>query len=65
LIADKAFTKVSSPLAGQKTVVEIGMVIFQDPAIVLLDEPTAGMTSDEIVPQVRLKSSLGSVRCGN
>jgi len=28
-------------------VVEIGMVIAQDPAIVLLDEPTAGMTSDE------------------
>jgi len=45
-LLDKAFTKVSS-LSWAKTVVEIGMVLAQDPAIVLLDEPTAGMTSDE------------------
>jgi urea transport system ATP-binding protein len=43
----KAFTKVSSLSHGQKQWVEIGMVLAQDPAIVLLDEPTAGMTSDE------------------
>jgi len=46
-LLDKAFTKVSSLSHGQKQWVEIGMVIAQDPAIVLLDEPTAGMTSDE------------------
>ena len=46
-LLDKAFTKVSSLSHGQKQWVEIGMVLAQDPAIVLLDEPTAGMTSDE------------------
>lgn len=46
-LLDLAFTKVSSLSHGQKQWVEIGMVIAQDPEIVLLDEPTAGMTSDE------------------
>lgn len=46
-LLDKAFTKVSSLSHGQKQWVEIGMVLAQDPTIVLLDEPTAGMTSDE------------------
>jgi urea transport system ATP-binding protein len=46
-LLDKAFVKVSSLSHGQKQWVEIGMVIAQDPSIILLDEPTAGMTSDE------------------
>lgn len=46
-LLDRAFTKVSSLSHGQKQWVEIGMVLAQDPSIVLLDEPTAGMTSDE------------------
>lgn len=46
-LLDKAFTKVSSLSHGQKQWVEIGMVMAQEPKIVLLDEPTAGMTSDE------------------
>lgn len=46
-LLELAFTKVSSLSHGQKQWVEIGMVIAQDPAIVLLDEPTAGMTADE------------------
>jgi urea transport system ATP-binding protein len=46
-LLDKGFTKVSSLSHGQKQWVEIGMVIAQDPAIVLLDEPTAGMTPSE------------------
>ena len=46
-LLDLAFTKVSSLSHGQKQWVEIGMVIAQDPAIVLLDEPAAGMTADE------------------
>lgn len=39
--------EVSSLSHGQKQWVEIGMVIAQDPAVVLLDEPTAGMTPEE------------------
>ncbi|MBD2019036.1 urea ABC transporter ATP-binding protein UrtD [Leptolyngbya sp. FACHB-36] len=46
-LLDKAFTKVASLSHGQKQWVEIGMVLAQDPSIVLLDEPTAGMTPDE------------------
>lgn len=46
-LLDKGFTKVASLSHGQKQWVEIGMVIAQDPAVVLLDEPTAGMTPDE------------------
>lgn len=46
-LLDKAFTLVASLSHGQKQWVEIGMVIAQDPSIVLLDEPTAGMTAEE------------------
>ena len=46
-LQDKACTQVSSLSHGQKQWVEIGMVLAQEPAIVLLDEPTAGMTADE------------------
>ncbi|KJH72699.1 urea ABC transporter ATP-binding protein UrtD [Aliterella atlantica] len=46
-LLEKAYTKVSSLSHGQKQWVEIGMVLAQDPTVVLLDEPTAGMTSDE------------------
>jgi len=46
-LIDKAFELVSSLSHGQKQWVEIAMVLAQDPSIVLLDEPTAGMTADE------------------
>ncbi|MEB3355745.1 MAG: urea ABC transporter ATP-binding protein UrtD [Synechococcales bacterium] len=46
-LLEKAFDKVSSLSHGQKQWVEIAMVIAQDPSVVLLDEPTAGMTADE------------------
>jgi len=46
-LLEKGYSKVSSLSHGQKQWVEIGMVIAQDPTLVLLDEPTAGMTPDE------------------
>ena len=46
-LIDYAGTQVSSLSHGQKQWVEIGMVVAQDPAVVLLDEPTAGMTPEE------------------
>lgn len=42
-----AFEPVDSLSHGQKQWVEIAMVLAQDPSIVLLDEPTAGMTKEE------------------
>lgn len=46
-LLDQAFELVSSLSHGQKQWVEIAMVLAQDPSIVLLDEPTAGMTAEE------------------
>ncbi|MEO0489797.1 MAG: ATP-binding cassette domain-containing protein, partial [Cyanobacteria bacterium J06659_2] len=46
-LLDQAFDQVASLSHGQKQWVEIAMVLAQDPAIVLLDEPTAGMTAKE------------------
>ncbi len=46
-LMEYAGTKVSSLSHGQKQWVEIGMVLAQDPSVVLLDEPTAGMTPEE------------------
>ncbi|AFY94242.1 urea ABC transporter ATP-binding protein UrtD [Chamaesiphon minutus] len=46
-LLEQGYSKVSSLSHGQKQWVEIGMVLAQDPAVVLLDEPTAGMTADE------------------
>jgi urea transport system ATP-binding protein len=46
-LLEQGYAKVSSLSHGQKQWVEIGMVLAQDPAVVLLDEPTAGMTPDE------------------
>jgi urea transport system ATP-binding protein len=46
-LLDEAFSLVASLSHGQKQWVEIAMVLAQDPSIVLLDEPTAGMTADE------------------
>ncbi|MEL7352878.1 MAG: urea ABC transporter ATP-binding protein UrtD [Cyanobacteria bacterium P01_A01_bin.116] len=46
-LLDQAFEEVSSLSHGQKQWVEIAMVLAQDPSIVLLDEPTAGMTAEE------------------
>ena len=46
-LLEQAFELVSSLSHGQKQWVEIAMVLAQDPSIVLLDEPTAGMTTEE------------------
>jgi urea transport system ATP-binding protein len=46
-LLNEAFSLVASLSHGQKQWVEIAMVLAQDPSIVLLDEPTAGMTADE------------------
>lgn len=46
-LLDRANILVDSLSHGQKQWVEIGMVLAQDPTVVLLDEPTAGMTPEE------------------
>ncbi|MEM9272496.1 MAG: urea ABC transporter ATP-binding protein UrtD [Cyanobacteria bacterium P01_F01_bin.143] len=57
-LLDDAATQVSSLSHGQKQWVEIGMVIAQDPTVVLLDEPTAGMTPEETYATGEIIKSL-------
>lgn len=43
---------------GAKQWLEIGMVLANDPQLILLDEPTAGMTSDETMRTADLITSI-------
>jgi len=43
---------------GQKQWLEIGMLLMQDPELLLVDEPVAGMTPEEIERTARLLQSL-------
>ena len=53
-------TSMASALAhGEKQWLEIGMVVAADPALLLLDEPTAGMTEDETALTAELINRLG------
>jgi branched-chain amino acid transport system ATP-binding protein/urea transport system ATP-binding protein len=45
---------------GERQWVEIGMVIAQQPKIMLLDEPTAGMGADEVQRTVGLLRAVGA-----
>ena len=47
-LADQADQLVGHLAHGQRQWVELAIVLAQEPALVLLDEPTAGMTLDEV-----------------
>jgi branched-chain amino acid transport system ATP-binding protein len=53
-IADSARRLVGELSHGQRQLVEIGMVLAQRPWLVLLDEPAAGMTGDEVERLVKV-----------
>ena len=57
LIQD-AHTRAGSLSHGQKQWLEIGMVILQDPSLLLVDEPVAGMSDKETEQTGRLLTSL-------
>jgi branched-chain amino acid transport system ATP-binding protein len=46
---------------GRKRALELAISIAQDPRVLLLDEPTAGMTTDDIA---RIVATIGRVRAG-
>jgi branched-chain amino acid transport system ATP-binding protein len=46
-LADRADTNASDLAYGDRRRLEIGLVLATDPAVVLLDEPTAGMSNDQ------------------
>ena len=47
-LGDRAGHPVGHLAHGQRQWVELGVVLAQAPSLVLLDEPTAGMTLDEV-----------------
>jgi branched-chain amino acid transport system ATP-binding protein len=53
-IGDIARRLVGELSHGQRQLVEIGMVLAQRPWLVLLDEPAAGMTGDEVERLVKV-----------
>ena len=57
-LKDYAHTRAGSLSHGQKQWLEIGMVILQDPLLLLVDEPVAGMTDKETEQTGRLLQSL-------
>ena len=47
-LGDLARAPVSTLAHGQRQIVELGIVLAGDPWLVLLDEPAAGLTGDEV-----------------
>lgn len=54
----QAHTRAGSLSHGQKQWLEIGMVILQDPSLLLVDEPVAGMSDKETEQTGRLLEAL-------
>jgi urea transport system ATP-binding protein len=57
-LAERADTPAGLLSHGQKQWLEIGMLLMQDPQILLLDEPVAGMTDEETERTAELFQSL-------
>jgi urea transport system ATP-binding protein len=57
-LTEYAHTRAGSLSHGQKQWLEIGMVILQDPSLLLVDEPVAGMSDKETEQTGRLLQSL-------
>jgi urea transport system ATP-binding protein len=57
-LADKAPSKAGILAHGQKQWLEIGMLLAQDPKLLLVDEPAAGMTDEETARTGELLLSL-------
>ena len=58
-LSDRAHDPAGQLSHGDQQWLEIGMVMAQGPRLILLDEPTAGMTREETVRTARLVSRLG------
>lgn len=57
-LAQKAQARAGTLAHGQKQWLEIGMLLAQDPKLLLVDEPAAGMTDEETVKTGELLLSL-------
>lgn len=61
-LADQADGPAGALSHGQKQWLEIGMLLAQDPKVLLVDEPVAGMTHQEMDRTAELLSSLAGER---
>jgi urea transport system ATP-binding protein len=61
-LADKATLMAGALSHGEKQWLEIGMVIAQDPELLLVDEPVAGMTDEETARTGELLESIAADR---
>jgi urea transport system ATP-binding protein len=61
-LADRAGWKAGLLSHGQKQWLEIGMLIMQDPKLLLLDEPVAGMSDEETAKTGELILSIAKDR---
>jgi len=59
-LAHKADAPVSTLSHGEQQWLEICMVLLQNPSVILLDEPAAGMTQNERVQTVKLIRQLAA-----
>jgi urea transport system ATP-binding protein len=57
-LADSVNRQAGTLSHGQKQWLEIGMLLMQDPKLLLLDEPVAGMTDEETARTAELFLSL-------
>jgi urea transport system ATP-binding protein len=57
-LREKADTKAGALAHGQKQWLEIGMLLAQNPKLLLVDEPAAGMTDEETAKTGELLMSL-------
>jgi urea transport system ATP-binding protein len=61
-LVDKASTLAGALSHGEKQWLEIGMVIAQDPELLLVDEPVAGMTDEETARTGELLETIAADR---
>ncbi|HTV73126.1 MAG TPA: urea ABC transporter ATP-binding protein UrtD [Candidatus Acidoferrales bacterium] len=59
-LGDKAEQRAGTLSHGEKQWLEIGMVVAQDPVLLLVDEPVAGMTDRETEKTSKLLRDLGA-----
>ncbi len=57
-LADESRTPVARLSHGQKQWLELGMLLMQNPMLLLIDEPAAGMTHDEMDRTIELLTQL-------
>jgi urea transport system ATP-binding protein len=61
-MTDRRHTRAGALAHGQKQWLELGMLLAQDPKLLLVDEPVAGMTHEEIDRTAELLDSLKGER---